>query len=79
MPSSTFSYTSADGTRIAAYRWDPAGEPRAAVQLTHGMGGHARRYDHGARHEIFNETNRDEVIAELTGWLDRVAAGAGPV
>jgi hypothetical protein len=22
MPSSTFSYTSADGTRIAAYRWD---------------------------------------------------------
>jgi hypothetical protein len=34
MPSSTFSYTSADGTPIAAYRWDPAGEPRAVVQLT---------------------------------------------
>ena len=49
MPSSTFSYTSADGTRIAAYRWDPAGEPRAAVQLTHGMGEHARRYEHVAR------------------------------
>jgi len=49
MPSSTFSYTSADGTQIAAYRWDPAGEPRAAVQLTHGMGEHARRYDHVAR------------------------------
>jgi alpha-beta hydrolase superfamily lysophospholipase len=47
MPSSTFSYTSADGARIAAYRWDPAGEPRAlrgAVQLTHGMGEHARRW-----------------------------------
>ncbi len=29
MPSSTFSYTSADGAQIAAYRWDPAGEPRA--------------------------------------------------
>ena len=43
MPSSTFSYTSADGTAIAAYRWDPAGQPRAAVQLTHGMGEHARR------------------------------------
>ena len=28
MPSSTFSYTSADGTQIAGYRWDPAGEPR---------------------------------------------------
>jgi alpha-beta hydrolase superfamily lysophospholipase len=49
MPSSTFSYTSADGTKIAAYRWDPAGEPRAAVQLTHGMGEHALRYEHVAR------------------------------
>ena len=35
MSSSTFSLTSADGTQIAAYRWDPVGEPRAAVQLTH--------------------------------------------
>jgi alpha-beta hydrolase superfamily lysophospholipase len=49
MPPSTFSYTSADGTRIAAYRWDPAGRPRAAVQLAHGMGEHAQRYDHVAR------------------------------
>ena len=49
MPPSTFSYTSADGTQIAAYRWDPAGEPRAAVQLTHGMGEHAQRYEHVAR------------------------------
>ena len=23
----------------------------------------------GARHEIFNETNRDEVVADLTSWL----------
>ena len=53
MPSSTFSYTSADGTQIAAYRWDPAGRPRAAVQLTHGMGEHAQRYDHVAR--VLNE------------------------
>ena len=49
MAASTFSYTSADGTQIVAYRWDPAGAPRAAVQLTHGMGEHARRYDHVAR------------------------------
>lgn len=52
MPSSSFSYTSADGTKIAAYRWDPAGQPRAlrgAVQLTHGMGEHALRYEHVAR------------------------------
>jgi alpha-beta hydrolase superfamily lysophospholipase len=24
----------------------------------------------GARHEIFNETNRDEVVSDLTAWLD---------
>ena len=26
----------------------------------------------GARHEVFNETNRAEVVADLLGWLDRV-------
>jgi alpha-beta hydrolase superfamily lysophospholipase len=31
----------------------------------------------GARHEILNETNRDEVIAELNRWLDRVSASSG--
>ena len=25
-----------------------------------------------ARHEVFNETNRDEVTADLLAWLDRV-------
>ena len=49
MPASELSYESADGTKIVAYRWDPEGEPRAAVQLTHGMGEHAQRYDHVAR------------------------------
>jgi alpha-beta hydrolase superfamily lysophospholipase len=48
MPSS-FRYSSADGTQIAAYRWDPARSPRAIVQLTHGMGEYARRYEHVAR------------------------------
>ena len=37
-------FPSAGGGTIAAYRWDPDGEPRAAVQLTHGMGEHALRY-----------------------------------
>ncbi|HJZ25099.1 MAG TPA: alpha/beta hydrolase, partial [Streptosporangiaceae bacterium] len=49
MPSSTFSYPSSDGTQITAYRWDPAGAPRAVVQLTHGMGEHAQRYEYMAR------------------------------
>jgi alpha-beta hydrolase superfamily lysophospholipase len=25
---------------------------------------------HGARHEIFNEINYDEVLSDLVGWLD---------
>jgi len=29
----------------------------------------------GARHELFNETNREEVVADLLTWLDRVTAG----
>jgi alpha-beta hydrolase superfamily lysophospholipase len=49
MPASTFSYSSSDGTQITAYRWDPTGEPKAVIQLTHGMGEHAWRYDHVAR------------------------------
>jgi alpha-beta hydrolase superfamily lysophospholipase len=30
-----------------------------------------------ARHEVFNETNRDEVVADLLAWLDRVVPAAG--
>ena len=31
--------------------------------------GTARRYP-GARHEILNETNRDEVMDDIVEWLD---------
>jgi alpha-beta hydrolase superfamily lysophospholipase len=44
-----FSYPAKDGAEIVGYRWDPAGRPCAAVQLTHGMGEHVRRYDALAR------------------------------
>jgi alpha-beta hydrolase superfamily lysophospholipase len=43
-----FSFPAADGMQIGAFRWDPAGEPAAAVQITHGMGEHAHRYEHVA-------------------------------
>ncbi|MDE3724157.1 alpha/beta hydrolase [Nocardiopsis sp. N85] len=33
-----------------------------------------RTYE-GAHHELFNETHRDEVVADLADWIDRVAAG----
>src|ERR1700728_2788325 len=45
MPSSTFRYTAGDGQQISAYRWDPPGVPRAVLQVTHGMGEHALRYE----------------------------------
>ena len=44
-------------------------EYRAAglVNLTH-------KFYPNARHELFNETNRDEVAGDLIGWLDQVVA-----
>jgi alpha-beta hydrolase superfamily lysophospholipase len=36
-----------------------------------------RFYD-GARHELFNETNRDEVTRDLIAWLDQVVGSSGP-
>jgi alpha-beta hydrolase superfamily lysophospholipase len=51
MPLSELTYKSADGTQIVAYKWEPEDDrgPRAAVQLTHGMGEHALRYGHVAQ------------------------------
>jgi alpha-beta hydrolase superfamily lysophospholipase len=43
-PSIRFTYPARDGLEIVGYRWDPAGKPRGAVQLTHGMGEHTQRY-----------------------------------
>ena len=42
-----FSYGSADGRQLAAYRWDGDGgqAPSGVVVLVHGMGEHIRRYD----------------------------------
>src|SRR5260370_21140435 len=48
-PSTRFTYPARDGVEIGGYRWDPAGAPRAAVQRTHGMGEHVRRYGALAR------------------------------
>jgi alpha-beta hydrolase superfamily lysophospholipase len=45
MPSTPFSYPSADGLQITGQRWDPDGDPVAAVQVTHGMGEHVLRYE----------------------------------
>jgi alpha-beta hydrolase superfamily lysophospholipase len=36
-----------------------------------GLGNVAERRYAGGRHEMFNETNRDEVERELIEWLDK--------
>jgi alpha-beta hydrolase superfamily lysophospholipase len=36
---------SAHDVEVRAYRWDPEGEPRGIVQVTHGMGEHLLRYE----------------------------------
>jgi alpha-beta hydrolase superfamily lysophospholipase len=41
-------FDSADGLTLATYRWVPAGAPKAIAQIAHGVGEHARRYDHVA-------------------------------
>ena len=32
------------------------------------------RFYHGGRHEMLNETNRDEVVSDLKNWIERVIA-----
>ena len=36
--------TSADGTKLAGFRWTPQGEPRGDVVVCHGLGEHIGRY-----------------------------------
>ena len=46
----SFTYPSADGIHtIHARRWVPQGQPRAVVQIVHGVAEHIGRYDHVAR------------------------------
>jgi alpha-beta hydrolase superfamily lysophospholipase len=54
---------------------DPLGGPRSARRLAaayvnrSGLSDVAVRVYDGARHEIFNEFNKDEVVDELIAWL----------
>ncbi|MBF4614221.1 alpha/beta hydrolase [Curtobacterium sp. VKM Ac-1376] len=59
---------------------DALGGPRSIERLAQAYRRRGRLSDvtvqvyEGARHEIYNETNRDEVVADLVAWLDRVTA-----
>ncbi len=74
---------------IAAYRWDPEGEPRGIAQITHGMGEHALRYARvadaltGAGYVVYAQDHRghgrtaasdDELgVIGAEGWTELVA------
>jgi alpha-beta hydrolase superfamily lysophospholipase len=57
---------------------DPVGDDLASVHAlvdryrNAGLTGVELRVYPGARHEVFNETNRDEVEQDLVRWLDGV-------
>ena len=58
---------------------DSLGGPRGAEKLAsayraRGVTDVTCRVYPGARHEVFNETNRDEVISDLVDWLDGVCS-----
>lgn len=44
MKTENFNLASADGVELFAYRWLPAGQPIAVVQIAHGLAEHAGRY-----------------------------------
>ena len=58
----------------AADQLVPYDVTRAAMGHLRGADFEERAYG-GARHEIFNETNKEEVLADVTAFLDRVLAG----
>lgn len=48
-------------------------DTRIGIEAIRGPGLTERRYP-GARHEVFNETNKDAVLADVTAFVDRVLA-----
>jgi alpha-beta hydrolase superfamily lysophospholipase len=54
----------------------PLEETRAVIERLKGSRFESKIYP-GARHEVFNEINRDEVVADVVGFVQRVLAEKG--
>jgi len=52
----------------------PLGPSQAGLEAIRGPRTEAKTYP-GARHEIFNETNKEDVLADVTAFIDRVLTG----
>jgi alpha-beta hydrolase superfamily lysophospholipase len=89
----SFKLTAGDGTRLHVYRWLPTGEPCASLQIAHGMGEHAARYDLTARaftaagYAVYANDHRghgETAEPDRLGWLgqdgwNRTIADAGDI
>jgi alpha-beta hydrolase superfamily lysophospholipase len=86
----TIPFNAGDGKRLHLYRWLPGEAPVATVQIAHGMGEHAARYDFtarvltGAGYAVYANDHRGHgrsADRELLGWMgadgwNRVVADA---
>ena len=69
-------YRTSDGHQLATYEWAPTGEPKAMLQVVHGMAEHAGRYDHVAA--AFNDAGYLVHAHDHRGHGDSIAGAEGP-
>lgn len=55
----------------------PIDGTRVGIERLRGTAFHQHEYP-GARHEVFNETNSAEVLADVTAFIDEVLSGSAP-
>ncbi|HTN86329.1 MAG TPA: hypothetical protein VL242_21665 [Sorangium sp.] len=63
-------FTGRGGTRLHMRSWRPAGTPRAAVVLCHGILAHSGQYTWSGEQDL----GKEQVMADVVGWINaRVA------
>lgn len=74
----TLTFTASDARPVRLLRWLPATAPRATIQIAHGMGEHAGRYDELGRilaasgYAVYASDHRGHgatAMPELLGWM----------
>lgn len=76
MTKDTFFLQATDGVKIAVHRWKGDGEPKAVIQISHGMAEYAMRYDSfaealvNAGYAVFAADHRGH--GETAGSLDKL-------
>jgi alpha-beta hydrolase superfamily lysophospholipase len=84
MPTATSTFHGRNGTELTYYRWDPDRSPVAAVQIAHGMGEHALRYDSFAQSlaaagfTVYAHDHRGHGASAAPGALGTLGDGGWP-